>query len=277
MEQVKTAHANSLQQLESSHTEALETSRKSFEKHIASLTLELKATQDDLAKSKTSVSTSHAQIEAQLAEIQRLTQECESAKTSASSNNEKDAQVEGLRRQLSSMADDLEATRMASDAQKESLHEMTESHQRDLQEAAKSRVEALQALKAELEEAKKAWAAERTKLSQDLEDERVAKEQAKAEAQAAQTALQTPPMSPKANGQPSQMVPREELLKIHEAHSAKLAEIEAQSSKEVEKWKKEIAELREQATELQTQLSSRTLELKFLGDEKTELEEEVER
>lgn len=175
------------------------------------------------------------------------------------------------------MADDLEATKMASTAQKESLHEMTESHQRDLQEAAKSRVEAIQALKADMEEAKNAWAAERTKLSQDLEDERVAKERAKAEAQAAQTALQTPPMSPKANGQPSQMVPREELVKIHEAHAAKVVEMEATSTQEIEKCRKEIAELKGQTSELQAQLSSKTLELKFLDDEKTELEEEVEK
>ncbi|KIM32639.1 hypothetical protein M408DRAFT_32674, partial [Serendipita vermifera MAFF 305830] len=141
MEQVRTAHANSLQQLEASHKEAQETSLKSFEKQLASITLELKATQDDLARSKASVTTSQTQIDTQLVEIQRLTQECEAAKTSASSNSEKDTQIEGLKRQLSSMADDLEATKMASDAQKESLQEMTDSHQRDLQEAAKSRVE----------------------------------------------------------------------------------------------------------------------------------------
>jgi chromosome segregation ATPase len=249
-----------------------------FEKQIASLALELKATQDDLVKSKAALAVAQGQLEAHIVEIQRLTQEAETAKGAASSNNEKDVQIDGLRRQLSTMADDLEATKMASEAQKESFHEMADSHQRDLEEAAKSRVEAVQALKAELVEARKSWATERAKLSQDLEDERVAKERAKAEAQAAQTALQTPPMSPKANGgQPSQMVPREELLKVHEAHSAKLAEIEAGSTKATEVLRKEVEELREECAELKGQLSSKTLELKFLEDEKMELEEEVER
>jgi conserved oligomeric Golgi complex subunit 6 len=278
MDQVRAAHEASIQELQSSHTDALETSRKSFEKQIASLTLELKATQDDLAKSKAALAAAQSQVELQIVEIQRLTQEAENAKSAASSNSEKDVQIEGLRRQLSTMADDLEATKLASEAQKESFHEMAASHQRDLEEAAKSRVEAVQALRAELEEAKNSWSAERTRLSQELEDERVAKERAKAEAQAAQTALQTPPMSPKTNGgQPSQMVPREELLKVHEAHSAKLAEVEASSAKATELLRKEVEELREECAELKGQLSSKTLELKFLDDEKTELEEEVER
>jgi len=277
MEQVKAAHDASLQQLQSSHTEALETSRKSFEKQIASLNLELKATQEDLAKSKSNLAVAQSQVEVHMIEIQRLTQEVESARAATSSNNEQDIQIEGLKRQLSTLADDLEATRATSQAQKESFEEMAASHQRDLEEAAKSRVEAVQALRAELEEAKRSWAAERGKLIQDLEDERVAKERARAEAQAAQTALQTPPMSPKANGgQPSQMVPREELLKVHEAHSAKLAEIEASSAKAMERLKQEVEELREESAELKGQLSSKTLELKFLGEEKAELEEELE-
>ena len=277
MEQLRSAHSSSLAQLESSHNEALDASRKSFEKQLASLNLELKATQDDLAKAKQTVGTLQSESAAKEAEIERLKGEVESAKSTTAAESEKDVQIAALRKQLEVMADDLEATKMASEAQKESLREMTESHQRDLEEAAKSRVEAVQALKEELEQETNGWAAEKAKLTQDLEDERVAKERAKAEAQAAQTALRTPPMSPKVNGQPSQMVPRDELLKAHEAHSAKMDEVNSSHLKMTEALTKEVEELKSEVSELKNNLSSKTLELKFLGDEKQELEEELER
>lgn len=277
MEQLRTAHTNSLKELEASQAEALESAKKAFEKKLAELTMELKATQDDLGKAKSALTASQSEGESQRTEIQRLSKELEESKGASSDNQEKDVQIEGLRKQLSVMADDLEATKMAFTAQKESFHEMAESHQRDLEEAAKSRVEAVQELKKQLDEEKAGWAAEKRKLVQELEDERVAKEQAKAEAHAAQTALQTPPMSPKANGQPSQHVPREELLKVHEAHTTKMAEVDAAHTKEVTALKKQIADLTTESNELKNTLSSRNLELQFLGDEKTELEEEVER
>ena len=277
MEQLRTAHTNSLKELETAQAEALESAKKAFEKKLAELTMELKATQDDLGKAKSTLTGSHSEGEAQRAEIQRLSKELDGTKNSSSDNQEKDVQIEGLRKQLSVMADDLEATKMAFTAQKEGFHEMAESHQRDLEEAAKSRVESVQELKKQLDEEKAAWAAEKTRLVHELEDERVAKEQAKAEAHAAQTALQTPPVSPKPNGQPSQLIAREELLKVHEAHTAKMAEIDATHTREVTALKKQVEDLMTESNELKNTLSSRNLELQFLGDEKAELEDEVER
>jgi conserved oligomeric Golgi complex subunit 6 len=133
-----------------------------FEKGIALLTLQLKATQEDLAKSKAALAAAQSQIEVQISEIQHLTQEAESAKRAVSSNSEKDVQIEGL-------------------------------------------------------------------------------------------------------------------LKLHEAHSVKLAEIEASSAKVTEILRKEVEELRDECAELKGQLSSMNLALQYLDDEKTELEEEVER
>jgi conserved oligomeric Golgi complex subunit 6 len=277
MEQLRAAHANSLQELQTSHADALETAKKSFEKQIAALTMDLNATREDLNKSKNLVATCQADNETYAAEIQRLKQEAETGKEASASNTEKDTQIAELKRQLTTMADDLDATNAAFTAQKESLQEMIDSHQRDLEEAAKSRVEAIQELKKSSEEDKAAWAQEKAKLVQDLEDERVAKEQAKAEAQAAQTALQTPPMSPKANGEPSQMVAREDLRKVHEAHTAKMAEVEANHNKAVQELRKEIGELKSECGHLRSELDSKDLELKFMGDEKQELEDEIEK
>lgn len=278
MEQLRIGHNNFIEDLKSSHSEELQTTTKSLEKKIASLNLDLKATKDDLTKSKTSLSTALGEVEALSSESQRLKAELESAQSAVSADASQSKEIESLKNKLAAVNDELSATAGAFQAQKETLTELMASHQRELEGNAQSHVEQVQKLKNELEEEKKIFAETKSKLESQLEDERIEKERARAEALAAQTALHTPPMSPKANGNPpTPMIAREDLQRVHEANSAKISELEAEHGKELGILKDEIEALKLESSELKAQLSSRNLELHFLEEEKASLEEDIER
>ena len=63
IEQLKTAHESFIAGLKAEHEAALDAKVKSLDKTINSQALELKATQDDLAKAKAALSASMAEIE----------------------------------------------------------------------------------------------------------------------------------------------------------------------------------------------------------------------
>ena len=74
IEQLNAAHKSYIEELKKEHEEALDLKVKALEKSINNQALELKATQDDLAKAKSAVSSSAAEIESlkkQLAEADK--------------------------------------------------------------------------------------------------------------------------------------------------------------------------------------------------------------
>lgn len=208
----------------------------------------------------------------------RLKEELAEAKAGAAAGLEHAAQAEKLRRELVVVNDELSMTSSAFQATKESFSQISANHDRELEDKIQQHIEEIQALKTQFAKERTQFDAVKARLQADLEDEKVAKEHAKAEALAAQTALQTPPMSPKQNGNahpPTPMVAREELQKIHEAHSAKVSELEAEHTKGVRLLKDEVSGLQKLITELQGSLDSKCLELQFAASEKEELEDEL--
>ena len=277
-DQLLAAHDNTIKELQAAHDEALSTSSKSLEKKLNSTALDLRATLDDLAKAKTNLAAALKEVDALTAQVSQLKEALATAQAASSSDAEHAAETERLKGELCSLNDELTMVREAFQASKESFTEINANHERELEEKTEQYVEQTQKLKAELEEERASFAQARTKLESELEDERVAKERAKAEALAAQTALQTPPMSPKPNGNaPTPMVPREELQQLHEAHSAKLSELEADYQKALETLEEQLRAMKENFEGANAALQSKTLELQFTESEKQDLESELAR
>ena len=278
MDQVRAAHETTITELNAAHEDTLSTSSKSSEIKLNSVMVELRATQDDLAKAKANFAAAQNEVDALSTQVNQLKEALDTAQTAASSDASRAAEIEGLKGEVFSLNDELTMVKGAFQATKESFAEISANHDRELEEKTQSHVEQLQKLKAELEEERASFAQTRTKLESELEDERVAKERAKAEALAAQTALQTPPMSPKPNGNaPAPMVPREELQKLHEAHCAKVSELEADYQKTVDNLEEQLREMKVNFEAASAALHSKTLELKFTDSEKQDLENEVAR
>ena len=278
IDQIRASHDNTIKELQNAHEEALSTSSKSSEKELNTVGLELRAAKDDLTKTKASLAVAQNQIDTLTAEDSRLKEALAAAQAAASSDSDHATEIERLKGEVFSLNDELAMVRGAFQATKESFAEISSNHERELEEKTKAHVEQTQKLKTELEEERASFAQARTRLESELEDERVAKERAKAEALAAQTALQTPPMSPKANGNaPAPMVPREELQKLHEAHSAKLSELEADHQKALEEVEEQLRVAKENYEAANAALQSKTLELQYTESEKQDLESEVAR
>ncbi len=278
MDQVRASHETIVNELNAAHEEAVSTSSKSSENKLNSVGLELRATQDDLAKAKAKFASAQNEVDALTTQVNQLKEALDTTQAAASSDDRRAAEIEELKGEVSSLNDELTMVKEAFQATKESFAEISANHERELEEKTQLHVEQTQKLKAELAEERTSFAQVRTKLESELEDERVAKERAKAEALAAQTALQTPPMSPKANGNaPAPMVPREELQKLHEAHCAKLSELEADHQKALENIEEQLQLMKGNCEEANAALHSKTLELQFTETEKQDLENEIAR
>jgi chromosome segregation ATPase len=278
IDQIRAAHNNTVKELQDSHEEALSTASKMSEKKLNSLGLELRATQDDLAKAKVSLAEARNGVDTLTGQVNQLKEALSTAQAAASSDAGRTTEIERLKGEVVGLNDELSMTNAAFQATKESFAEISVNHERELKEKTELHVEQTQKLKAKLEEERAQFAQLRIKLESELEDERVAKERAKAEALAAQTALQTPPMSPKPNGNaPTPVVPREELQKLHEAHSAKLSELEADHQKALEDLEEQLRAMKENYEAANAALQSKMLELQFTETEKQDLESELAR
>jgi conserved oligomeric Golgi complex subunit 6 len=278
MDQIRAAHDNTIQEHQAAHEEVLSTSSKSLEKKLNSAGLELRATRDDLAKAKANLTAAQNEVAALSVQVNQLKETLTAVRVATSSDAGRAAEVEKLKGEVFSLNDELTMIKGAFQATKESFAEISASHERELEEKTKLHVEQTQKLRAELEEERSLFERLRNKLESELEDERVAKERAKAEALAAQTALQTPPMSPKPNGNaPTPMVLREELQKLHEAHSAKVSELEADHQKALQGLEEQLRAMMENYEGANTALHSKTLELQFTETEKQDLESELAR
>ena len=117
IEQLNAAHKSYIEELKKEHEEALDLKIKALEKSINNQALELKATQDDLAKAKSAVSSSAAEIESlkkQLAEADKA-----AANITASSASEHASEVLRLKRELSSASDESVALKEVLNVQKD--------------------------------------------------------------------------------------------------------------------------------------------------------------
>jgi len=271
IKQLQEASQNSLEELKAEHASALETEVGNLNKHINKLSLELKATQDDLAKAKTSLETSRGEIEL-------LTQQRNDARTQADAapaiNPEQAAEVSRLVKELESVKDDLAKTTDRLSLTKSTMAELSDNHEKELEAAAKGRADEVLQLRAAHDAEVSDLATQKTELLVKFSD----MEGDLATVKAALAAHEA--TSPKANGMthpPSPGVPREELQKLHEAHNLKIHDMQADHDKALKLGKEELESALNKINDLQQDLARKDMEIQYLEQEEEESQERITR
>jgi len=271
IKQLQEANQNSLEELKAEQASAFEIEVGSLNKHINKLNLELKATQDDLAKAKTSLETSRGEIES-------LTQQRNDARTQADAapavNPEQAAEILRLVKELESVKDDLTKTTERLTLTKSTMAELSDNHVKELEAAAEGRADEVLQLRAAHDAEVSDLATQKTELLVKFSD----MEGDLATVKAALSAHET--TSPKANGMshpPSSGVPREELQKLHEAHNLKIHDMQADHDKALKLAKEELESALNKINDLQQDLTRKDMEIQYLEQEEEESQERITR
>ncbi|KAI6162043.1 hypothetical protein EDD17DRAFT_1873953 [Pisolithus thermaeus] len=234
IEQLRTAHQSFVSDLEAEHQTTLDSQSSALEQKLNNQGLELRATQDDLAKAK-------ATLDAARSENDNLKAQIEDARAlaiAASSNADQAAELERLSKQLASIREENTMLNDVLAVTKESLSEMSANHSKELEEAAKGRVEEVSRLRTEHEKDISMLAAQKSELSLSLGDLENEIAMLKTRLTAAEAAA-----APRSNGT---MVPsttnvtREELQRAHEAHNLKLHDMQVEHERVVRGVKLEL-------------------------------------
>ncbi|RXW19513.1 hypothetical protein EST38_g6336 [Candolleomyces aberdarensis] len=271
--QIQASNKTTMESLSGDHTAELESTVKDYTKQIGNLNLELKATKDDLAKSK-------AALDELRKELESVKGQRDAARASAAAGPTVSPQhveeVARLTKELSVAKDDLSAVTDMLNLTKSSLTEMSEQHQKDSEEAARSRAEeALKATAAHDEEIK-TLASQKSDLLIKLSDLEGELATVKAALSAAQTA------SPKANGSTAQPpasagISKEEFAKLHEAHTHKIYDLQADHEKSLKALKEELDKSQEKAEQLGREVERKNMEIKYLEQDQEENQGEITR
>ncbi|TFK36845.1 hypothetical protein BDQ12DRAFT_608825, partial [Crucibulum laeve] len=273
IEQIQEANRIALENVKSEHASTLESDVNDLQKQITKLNLDLKATQDDLSKSK-------AALEAARAEIISITQQRDEARalaeTAPATSPEHTAEVARLANELSHAKDDLSAVTDQLNLMKASLAEMSDQHARQQEDAATARANEVMKLRSIHDEEVTALAKQKSELLirlSDLEGElATAKAAANAEASA-----------PKSNGNngaaapPSPGVTKEELQRMHEAHNLKIYDLQAEHEKAMKALKEELETTHNKADELQQEVARKAMEIQYLEQDQDENQEQITR
>lgn len=272
IEQLRAAHSSTVENIKAQAAAALEDQVKTLEKQISTLELELKATKDDLAKAKAAHTEATAKAESLTTQLEEARKQAEVITASAPSDQSAD--VERLTRELINARDDHAALTDVLAVTKDSLSEMSNNHAKELEEAAKGRAEEATRLKAAHAEEAAAFAREKSdfiaKVS-DLEGELATLKATMAAQEAA---------SPKTNGvaQPlSPGVTKEELQKLHEAHTLKIRDLQAAHEKGLQALKDELEAAQSREDELKQDVARKAMELQYIEQEQDEGQEEITR
>lgn len=241
IDQLRASHNASIEDAKSSFDSSLEEQVKHVEKQLATQSLELRATQDDLAKAKAALSNAAPEVDSLRAQLEEAKAAVATAVAAAGEGHV--SELENARKALSVAQDDFANVNEAFQMTKESLSQMANSHTVELEEAAKARAEEVTKLRIAFDEEKTALLKERAELAA-----RLAEVEADLNvARAAPAHPPTPPLSPQGNGKATHDaepgVTREELERLHQAHSHKIMDLEADHAKAVEALKNQLEEV----------------------------------
>ena len=233
--------------------------------------MELKATQDDLAKAK-------AGLEASRSEVANLAGQLEVAKVSAAAGAEPDTaiaeEIERLTKELSHAHDDLAASHDVLSLTKQSLEEITNNQAKELEEAAKGRAEEVTRLKTLHEQEVNTLVGQKSDLAIKLSD--LEGEVATLKASTAVERAASP--RPNGNAPPtSPGVTKEELQRMHEAHNAKLNDLQAEHDKAIKAIKQELETHQSKAEDLQQEVGRKAMEIQYLEQEQEESTDTITR
>ncbi|KAG6862427.1 hypothetical protein C0995_011867 [Termitomyces sp. Mi166 len=271
IEQLQAANQSALEDIKAEHANLLDSEVGRLEKIITTLKLDLKATQDDLVKAKTSLETARAEVE-------NLVQQRDDARASASSAADSAAQaaeIVRLSKELSVAKDDLATVNEMLSLTKISLTELSDNQAKDLEEAAKGRAEEVTKLRAAHNEEVSALVAQKSELAikvSDLEGElmtlRVSIGAERAISKTNGNGV-VPPVSPG--------VPKEELQRLHEAHNLKIHDLMAEHDKAIKALKDELEAAHSKAEELNAEVQRKVMEIQYLEQDQEENQDQINR
>lgn len=271
IEQLRTAHQSFVSNLEAEHQTTLDSQSSALEQKLNNQGLELRATQDDLAKAK-------ATLDAVRSENENLKAQIEDARAlaiAASSSADQAAELERLSKQLASIREENAMLNDVLAVTKESLSEMSTNHGKELEEAAKGRVEEVSRLRAEHEKDISMLATQKSELSLSLGDLENEIAMLKTRLTAAESAA-----APRSNGAmaPSTTnVTREELQRAHEAHNLKLHDLQVEHERVARGMKLELETVQNRLEEVQSDLARRNMEIQYLEQEQEESHDSITR
>ena len=261
-----------LEALKADHQSTLENESNSLNKQISKLTLELKATQDDLSKTK-------AVLEVSRAEMDSLSKQRDEARALVDAaptlSPEYAEEIARLTKELANYKDDFAAVTDMLNLTKSSISEMSDKHSRELEEGAKSRADEVIQLKSAHDNEVATLAAQKSealiKLS-DLEGELAT---VKATLAAQESVV---PKNVNGSTQPQQSnVTKEELTKLYEAHNLKIYDLQAGHEKALNALREEVEMEKFRAGELEQEVGRKAMEIQYLEQDQDETQEQISR
>jgi len=240
-----------------------------LEKKLSSQALELKATQDDLAKAKASVETTRAEIKN--LEHQRDEALREAKMIAANPPAGQAEELERLKQELSNAKDEEIALRETLALTKSSIEEMAANHSKDLEEAAKVRAEESIRLHASHDGEVHALVAQKTELLVKFSD-------LEGELATLKASISAEANTPKTNGAPRSASPgvsETELHQMHQAHNLKLYDLQAEHEREMKEIKEQLDKAFARVDELEQTLARRDMEIKYLERDQEETQDEI--
>lgn len=270
IEQLRAAHQSTVDGLKADHEDVLASQVGDLEKKLSNQSLELRATQDDLAKAKAALESSRSDTESLKAQLE----DARAAFVAASASADQASEIDRLTKELANFRDENVMLNDVLAVTKESLSEMSSNHTKELEDAARGRVEDVMSLRAAHEEEIGRLAAQKSELSlklSDLEGE-IATLQAQIAAEAA--------AAPKSNGAMSPsltMVTREELQRVHEAHNMKMHDVLADHERTVRELRNEVDGLQSKLDEVHQDIARKSMEIQYLEQEQEESQDSITR
>lgn len=251
------------------HQAALDSQIKALDKQIASKTLELNATREDLAKAKAAAVSATQELETTKAQLEESKQLIASLDKS-----DKDATIAQLAKELSNVQEEHAALKDMFTASSENLREITICHGAELEEIAKKRAEEVMALRATHESEIDTLARDRTALTiqlSDLEGE-LATVKASVAAESAAASRSNGTAVPR-----SSSVTKEDLQKMHEAHNLKLYDVQAEHDRALRALKDELEAALSKADELNQEVARKVMEIQYLEQDQDESSDQITR
>ncbi|OJA16140.1 hypothetical protein AZE42_00081 [Rhizopogon vesiculosus] len=271
IEQLRAAHQSTVDGLKADYEDVLASQAGELEKRLSNQSLELRATQDDLAKAKAALDSSRTETESLKAQLE----DARTAFAAASASPDQASEIDRLTRELANFRDENAMLNDVLAVTKESLSEMSSNHTKELEDTARGRVEDVIKLRAAHEEEISALALQKSELSLQLSD--MEGEVATLRAQVA-AATEAAAAAPKSNGAvppSSTMVTREELQKVHEAHNMKMHDMVTDHERTVRGLRGEIDGLQSKLDELHQDISRKSMEIQYLEQEQDESQDSI--
>lgn len=155
----------------------------------------------------------------------------------------------------------------------EELEQVKQNHKRELEEASKGRVLAVDELQKSHDTTLANLKSEIAQLKSDLDDQR--EETQRAVSETATLKARSPPATPTPKAQTNGVISKDELAKLHQAHDAKVAELETEMEKRVQALTEEKDALRKAQDDLQSSLERKEMEREMYESAANEAEAEI--